>query len=163
MSHSRHNCFCCELDFDMLLVLMLRAATVCWVHPICQTVFLLVFSETSLSSPGFHHPHSKVRKGGLGEFEMWPWFSSSAHRRRSARSDLVRWSPDLGPLLAASRSRGAVSHKRLLFASPMLGFPFSWSVFQLTLMFVNGDCFLSAPTSLSSGRVCICTLSQLIT
>lgn len=56
MSHSRHNCFCCELDFDMLLVLMLRAATICWVHPICQTVFLLVFSETLLSwlsSPTF--------------------------------------------------------------------------------------------------------------
>lgn len=123
-----------------------------------------VFRNTaSLSSPGFHHPHSKVRKGGLGEFEMWPWFSSSAHRRRSASSDLVRWSSDLGPLLAASRSRRAVSHKRLLFAFPMLGFPFSWSVFQLTLMFVNGNCFLSAPTSLSSGRVCICTLSQLIT
>lgn len=57
-----------------------------------------VFRNTaSLSSPDFHHPHSKMRKVGLGEFEMWPWFSSS----RLAGGGLLPqiWSP--GALISA--------------------------------------------------------------
>lgn len=59
-------------DSDTLLVLMLRASRMPDSVPagVCR-------NTASVSSPGSHHPHSKVRKVGLDELETWPWFSSS--------------------------------------------------------------------------------------
>lgn len=59
-------------DSDTLLVLMLRASCMPDSVPagVCR-------NTASLSPSGSHYPHSKVRKVGLDELEMRPWFSSS--------------------------------------------------------------------------------------
>ena len=42
-----------------------------------DSVLASVFrNAASLSSPGYDHPHLKMRKVGLGKSEIRPWFST---------------------------------------------------------------------------------------